>query len=223
MKMLMFILMMAMAPLAYAADTPTMTVTLTSSPTPTFTMTPVALLPTDKTRDIIMPTDVLLTDGITRLGVTAVEGTEVPWLAMPVSQTAFAMSTPTSKARFNWVVPANYRNGLAVWAYASTSVTPAVFTMALNVAVQPKNGLKTALTAYLGPDTLPLSQGSGKLDLPLTKVSRFQLSLSNTASSALRAGDLVGFDLQRTGGGVNASLYIYAIELEYRPLPGRLR
>lgn len=208
--------MLVAALLALSASVYAATPTPTFTPTPTATPSPAAVLNPEGARMMVYPNAIYANDGVTLASAqtTPQPGAAAPWLEQSVSRTAFVLSTGSAKARFSVVLPNDYDRFLRVFAYASTTATVQALTVTLNVARNAFNG-DTSVTrsakVFTGTAT-DMTLSYPGLQEASTKVVRAKLPL--TYSADYKAGDLLSFDLQRTGG-TTTDLYIYAIELEY--------
>ena len=178
--------------------------------TATPTATAVASLSNNTSRSIVFPID-----------CTAADGVGDVTLAQSQSQTAAVLSTGTAAVRFAWMCPNDFDGQLRVFAYGTHSTITNTVTMKVDTRVHRMNGLTSSATVYLGTDTNVQTQNA--YSFLASRMSRFLLPTAPfllTSTAGIKAGDLVNFHVQKTGG-TDGATSVYAFEVQYQAIQGR--
>jgi hypothetical protein len=178
-------------------------------------------------RDSIRPQSLLQDDGVSALVTTPVPGAATIWLAQSQSQTAAVFSTGTAVARWNYVMPNDYKQfskGFKAYAYIVDSGSATTVAFKMDIAVQHFGYLTSTAYVCAGPTVNITVQGLSKR-WP-SRMSRvllpMPLPLTYTASvEDIKPGDQLNFQLTRVGGVTgNISISHIEIERDFKPQVG---
>jgi hypothetical protein len=145
-------------------------------------------------RDSIRPQSLLQDDGVSALVTTPVPGAATIWLAQSQSQTAAVFSTGTAVARWNYVMPNDYKQfskGFKAYAYIVDSGSATTVAFKMDIAVQHFGYLTSTAYVCAGPTV------------------------------NIKPGDQLNFQLTRVGGVTgNISISHIEIERDFKPQVG---